>query len=775
APWEHLICRDNTPYTLLPLVFNILYVYPVLSQFGLANNQPGCIADSKKFLWDVLPHRDKGKLGIAYDEDDKLDTRDPVIVCTTSLKQNTSASIYQKHIDMRADLYEVTGGRWGFYRINKASKHLSAILKTNKRVPGDLIASIAFSNMRGRSLRSMCTSARLNAQKGDRAKVTLNNNQVFDFNTWLQNQLSICQDNDGKYNGLINIISNPDFLLHSYKEIKSKSGNMTKGTDNETFDGIKMSWFSKTGSSLKSGKWDFKPMRMVEIPKSNGKMRPLKIASPRDKIVQKALQIILERIYEPRFSSSSHGFRPNRSTHSALNTLYLQGGNFNIAINGDITKCFDSIPHNIIMNILKETIKCHRTLELIHKSLKVISVFNGRKLKYTGLGTPQGSILSPLLANIVLDKFDKFMEQYISDFTRGDRRKQSLAYKSVVQRRYKSNDPVVRLKLLKQLRNMNSTNFYDPDFRRMIYTRYADDFVILIIGTYKEAYIIRDRVKEFIALYGLELNLDKTTIVNTREGFKFLGASCFRASHPVYTKYSTGITRRNHRRLIVNADLKEIISRFKKNKFVRQNKLGAILATSRRDLVNLSHFTIISFYNNKIQGLLSYYSFAGNYSSIRRVIWLLVMSCALTLTLKYKLRYAATTFRKFGKLLTDPSTDIELKIPREMKVKHKYNNNISTTLNPENIMSGTLHKQLTVTSDFDKGCVLCGSSTELEMHHIRQVKDVRVKMRTGKSTYAQWVGAHLRKQVPLCAFHHKEYHAGNLSVFELKTIASFNK
>jgi len=110
-------------------------------------------------------------------------------------------------------------------------------------------------------------------------------------------------------------------------------------------------------------------------------MHPLDI-----KIVQKAIHIVLECIIEPTFSSTFQGLRPYRSTNSALKTIYLQEGNFNIAINGNISQCFKSIPQNVIMSILKKTIKCHHILELIHKSLKVASIFNERKLKYTGLG-----------------------------------------------------------------------------------------------------------------------------------------------------------------------------------------------------------------------------------------------------------------------------------------------------------------------------------------------------------------------------------------------------
>jgi Type II intron maturase/Reverse transcriptase (RNA-dependent DNA polymerase) len=318
------------------------------------------------------------------------------------------------------------------------------------------------------------------------------------------------------------------------------------------------------------------------------------------------------------------------------------------------------------MNILKETIKCHRTLELIHKSLKVDSIFNGRTLKYTGKGTPQGSVLSPLLANIVLDKFDKFMEDYISKFNKGKIRAVNKVYHRLSQRRYKSKDPIKRKELLNLQRITTRLDYNDPNFRRMFYTRYADDFVVLIISSFKEAHEIRNNIKEFLSTLGLELNLEKTPIVKTTDGFKFLGASCLRTKEKVFVTSKNNITSRVHRRLIINADMDKLIYTLEKNKFVHFDKFNVAKATSRKDLINLSHFTILSFYNNKIRGLLNYYSFAGNYPSIRRIIWLLVQSCALTLTLKYKSGTMRKMFVRFGKTLKDPETELELYIPKDV-------------------------------------------------------------------------------------------------------------
>ena len=132
-----------------------------------------------------------------------------------------------------------------------------------------------------------------------------------------------------RYFKLMDILSDKDFLIRAYNEIKSNPGNITKGSDNETLDEVNESYFENLSRELKTGKFKFRPGRVVLIPKKNGKFRTLTIVPPRDKIVQKAMTIVLQTIWEPCFSDSSHEFRPNRSTHSALKPIYLKGDNYN--------------------------------------------------------------------------------------------------------------------------------------------------------------------------------------------------------------------------------------------------------------------------------------------------------------------------------------------------------------------------------------------------------------------------------------------------------------
>lgn len=146
---------------------------------------------------------------------------------------------------------------------------------------------------------------------------------------------------------------------------------MTKGTTRETLDGISFEWFERIASVIRDGSFKFEPARRVMIPKPGKReRRPLGVGNPRDKIVQKGLRIVLEAIYEPKFYDCSHGFRPQRSTHSALRQLHLRSHHFTWVIQGDISKCFDTIPHRKIMDILKRRIICDKFLTMIQKSLK---------------------------------------------------------------------------------------------------------------------------------------------------------------------------------------------------------------------------------------------------------------------------------------------------------------------------------------------------------------------------------------------------------------------
>jgi hypothetical protein len=251
-----------------------------------------------------------------------------------------------------------------------------------------------------------------------------------------------------KYYNLIKLIADPYFLVACYEEIAKKKGNMNppllltlqnhrqQGSDGYTIDGLNWEWFVKTSESLKSGIFVFKPNRRVELPKANGQTRQLGISYPRDMIVQKALHAVLEAKFETKFLSSSQGFSSKKSVHSALLRAYLIGHKHNWVIQGGITKCFDQIPHGIIMKRINKYVGDPRFLEILNKFLKAGYIDpNKGKLVHSDSGTPQTGFLTPILANIVHHELDKYMFKYETSYKKGLKRSINPEYKSLASKR----------------------------------------------------------------------------------------------------------------------------------------------------------------------------------------------------------------------------------------------------------------------------------------------------------------------------------------------------
>jgi group II intron reverse transcriptase/maturase len=598
-------------------------------------------------------------------------------------------------------------------------------------------------------------------------------------------ELNKYQKSDGKYNGIIRIIDSK-MLQTCYSLIKSNPGNMTPGTEDITLDGINIEWFNKTATDIKEGRFKFSPARQILIPKPNNpdEFRPLIIANPREKIVQKAIQVLMNSIFDPHFSKSSFGFRPGLSLVNALDIIHKRGGQMSWAINGDITKCFDKIPHEKIINFVKERIACVRTLTLIERGLTAGYINDkGNKIN-TEIGIPQGSILSPLLSNIVLDKLDKYIESLDGELNVGTTRKPNPAYVRLENlRKYnKIRKPSLATKDLQQLRLLPKFDMHNEDYRRTIYVRYADDFIVLLASTRKYTITLKDKIATFLKEEcGLELNDQKTTITNTREGLMYLGAKIKRRNNSsifnsFLGKAENKITRRSSLRMAVDAPIATLIDKMIQNDFARRNHKAKVLAKGRTDIIHLTHFDIIRFFNSKITGLLTAYRFAGNFSLISQLVWVLRQSCALTLARKFKLKTMKKTFEKFGFELTDPETGVYLNIPDTFSATYDYKSKPHDILgNPEEISDKILKTSWAskLTKGIPTKCALCGTSEKVEIHYLRKVADIRNKIRTGNITWAQWNGAVARKQIPLCKYHHDLLHQGSLNHSDMQKISRY--
>lgn len=276
---------------------------------------------------------------------------------------------------------------------------------------------------------------------------------------------------------LHSLVYDIDLLNIAYNSIKSKPANMTPGVLPETLDGISHDALVEISQSLKKESFTFKPSRRVQIPKANGGLRPLTIASPRDKIVQQGIKMILEAIFEPLFTENSHGFRPNRSCHTALKEVRRTFPSVAWVIEGDIRKCFDTIDHKLLMNLIETKILDRRFTNLIRKALKA-GYFEFKVLSTNIVGTPQGSIVSPILANVFLHQLDVYIQGLKVEFDKGIKPGTSQEYKDIrpEYRRAVYHGDVEKIReVMNKMRKIDYTDYSDPNYKRLEYIRYADD------------------------------------------------------------------------------------------------------------------------------------------------------------------------------------------------------------------------------------------------------------------------------------------------------------
>ena len=610
----------------------------------------------------------------------------------------------------------------------------------------------------------------------------------------LKQMVEKCKNKDGRYGKLIQIIGSLSTINLAYLMVKNKSGISTKGVDKATLDGINVKALKKLSRDTLSGVIKFSPVRRVFIPKPGTTvLRPLGVSSPREKIIQKAIELVLTAIFEEIFLDCSHGSRPNRSCHSALKHLQLKIGNastYTWVIEGDIKGCFDNIPHSMILKGLRRKIDCPATLNLIERILGAgyildedLKKFGRKKAKVykSDIGTPQGIVLSPLFSNIVIHELDVFIEDKLKkEFTKGKQRKANLVYRRLNYQIKSEKDLKKKRKLVKFRRTVPSKDLNDPNFRRLYYVRYVDDWVILVAGPFKEAKVIRDRVSKKLKSLGLTLNLEKTHITSLKNGkCRFLGIDFFIRKNtdqhhkPTRTvKKNTTIRQRFAPRIILYAPILELLIKLKNKGFVKRSKLGEFFPKGKSNCTPLTHPQILNYFNSRIRGILNYFSCVHNRNELWSIVRFLHYSCALTLARKFKLKTLAKTFKKFRRdlrFINKKGKEYKLFRPDNLRMlpeKERFRVNENTNI--DQILNQTWSNSLTL-SQFDEPCVICGTINNIEIHHLKSVKNVRVKTRT----YAQWVGGFNRKSIPLCKEHHILLHAGKLTSDDVKKLSTY--
>lgn len=586
------------------------------------------------------------------------------------------------------------------------------------------------------------------------------------------------KDSSYKFERLYRILFNEELFYVAYQKIASNGGSTTKGSDGRSIDEMSLARIETLIASLKDESYQPHPSRRVHIPKKNGKTRPLGIPAFEDKLVQEVVRMILEAIYEGHFETTSHGFRPKRSCHTALLHIQKTFSGAKWFIEGDIKGFFDNIDHDVLVGILRERISDDRFIRLIRKFLKAGYVEDWT-FHNTYSGMPQGGIVSPILANIYLDKLDKYVKEYIRHFDKGTKRRSGKESndltnerKRTVRKLRKIKDGtekaalVARLKAIEQERAaFPSGDEMDGSYRRLKYIRYADDFILGVIGSKEDALRIKEDIKSFLSeSLALELSEEKTLITHTGKSAKFLG-------------YEITVTRNNHQRRDVQGRLRRTYG-----KRVRLNVSMATLRDKlleygameiklrngkeiwkpkcRSGLIFNDDLEILDRYNRETVGFCNYYLIANNYVVLHNFRYIMEYSMYKTFAGKYR-----STVRKINKKYRlNKLFTVKYEQKGVIKSRTFYKTsfkrrttafNGSCDIEPYSI-ADVSRTNLTDRLKAEK-CELCGATGKLIMHHVRNLKDLK-----GKESWKRLMSARKRKTIALCPSCHRLRHLGKV-------------
>ena len=545
------------------------------------------------------------------------------------------------------------------------------------------------------------------------------------------------------------IMSDSDFLIACWVRIRSNKGSLTPAFNKDTLDGIKWSWFIETARQMRNGNYRFQCARRVYIPKPNKKLRPLTMPSPKDKIVQEGMRFLLEMIFEPIFKDSSYGWRPNKGCLMALNNIRKKCKGCSWYIEGDIDQQFPTTNHNILISIIKKKVDDQAFIDLLYKYIKIGYGENIKQATPMKIGVIQGGILSPILANIYMHPFDNWVEEFLlPSFKKGKKRKKNPEY---FKQYYKDGRKAKN-------KNLKSVIDIDPNFKRFYYFRYADGFIIGVVGSKKDCTMLKEKIHDFLETeLNLILNLGKTSITNaTKKSASFLGYKIYKTKMrkmPI-KRDKVGRMRRIVPRPILDVSIKDTVKKLTERKYARKG--GKPTRNAR--FVNHQLADIIRHYRSVERGILNYSSVANNYGRLAaRVHFILKYSCVLTIASKMKLKTKKKVFKKYGKdlkILNEKGKIIEhyptpsYKRPQKIPLHIKYYSEDFIEKLDARVSRGR--------KDLKGPCVVCGSNEFIEIHHVKSLKK-----RPRKGDFLEDMMCKMnRKQIPLCRASHQQVHAG---------------
>jgi group II intron reverse transcriptase/maturase len=584
-----------------------------------------------------------------------------------------------------------------------------------------------------------------------------------------------------RINGLHRLLSSQLLWEMAYEQIAPNKGALTPGVDvGNTLDGFSLERMKGIIARVMDGSYRFSPARRQYIPKANGKKRPLGIPTADDKLVQAAVKILLEHVYEPIFSDQSHGFRRGRSCHTALTEIRRTWHGVKWLIEVDIVGYYDNIDHDILLELLRRRIDDERLIKLIERMLKAGYLEDWRFHK-TFSGAPQGGVISPILANVYLHELDKFMEEVKAGFERGRTRRRSAHYlecskqiqirRRMIERRRANNNEGEIPALVEEIREWErrrreapSVDPFDPEYRRLRYCRYADDFVIGIIGDKDEARSIMAKVSQFLAdRLKLTVSEEKSGIRKASEGATFLGYDLKTYGDGRTKRMVSGgraVTKRtpdDRMQLHISVDR---LARFAKRQ--RLGNLHMNRGEARCELINNSDIAILTGYNAVMRGLAEYYKLGTLWKrEVSRLHHLWWWSLMKTLSRKHKCSVRTMA----EKLRNGNCLGLWYEGRRERRFMPMFR---LADVSPA-LTSGHVDRQPLAVMHFAgrndivdqlraRACQACtAKNVSLEVHHVRKMSDME-----GTTLWTQVKAARTRKRVVLCHDCHVAHHAGRL-------------
>lgn len=579
------------------------------------------------------------------------------------------------------------------------------------------------------------------------------------------------KNHDEVFTRLYRYLLRPDIYYVAYQHLYSNKGAGTKGVTDDTADGFSEIYIENIIEALKNEMYQPKPVRRTYIKKSNGKMRPLGLPVFTDKLIQEAIRMILEAIYEPIFSDYSHGFRSARSCHTALAQIKKEFTGARWFIEGDIKGCFDNINHAVLVEIINQKIKDARFLKLIRSFLKA-GYMEDWKYHKTYSGCPQGGIISPILANIYLNELDRHVMKIKKEFDVATKARYTPEYTKLVglrqrlHNKIKNSNGIEREKLIEEYKSATAQMLKLPakqcDDKKIKYVRYADDFLIAVNGNRQDCEKIKQELTEFISTtLKMELSQEKTLITHSNTPARFLGYDVrVRRDQQIKPKGKFK-TRSMNNKVELSIPFKDKIEKFLfSNGIVKQRSdNGKLEPIHRPQLLNRTDLEIVTIYNAELRGICNYYGLASNFNKLIYFNYLMEYSCLKTLAGKHRSKVS-----KIRAMYKDGTGKWAIPYETKTVIKKMYFANYAdckgkkfTDIVPQTAKNYS-HDVTTLESRLKaKICEVCGctESDRYEIHHVNKVKNLK-----GKSEWEKIMIAKRRKTIVVCHKCHMAIHHG---------------